>query len=246
MRLREHSESTPKPMVHIGNRPILWHLMKYYAHFGHREFILCLGWQGELIKRYFLDYDQHMSNDFVLSSGGQRTNLLDGDIADWTITFVDTGTAANIGQRLLAIRDFLDGDEVFLANYADGLTDFHLPDLILQREQRGALATFLSVRPTQSFHEVKSDEQGVVVRLRPINQTDVWMNGGFFVMTSDVLDYLHPGEDLVAQPFNRLIDEGRLATVRWGGFWSCMDTYKEKQALDEMFERGETPWIVWK
>src|SRR5262249_30864543 len=130
MRLREFSESIPKPMVSIGYRPILWHVMKYYAHYGHNEFILCLGSKSDVIKDYFLNYNECVSNDFVLSSGGSQINLLNSDIHDWKITFVDTGTTANVGQRLKAVQPHLAGEEVFLANYADGLTDVELPKMI--------------------------------------------------------------------------------------------------------------------
>ena len=144
LRLRDYSESIPKPMVPIGARPILWHLMKYYAHFGHRDFILCLGWQGEAIKRYFLEYDECLSNDFTLSAGGEDVQLLNRDIDDWRITFVDTGVSSSIGQRLRSVREHLAGEDMFLANYADGLTDFPLPELIDFVEERRAVGGFLS------------------------------------------------------------------------------------------------------
>lgn len=147
MRLREYSEAIPKPMVNIGYRPILWHVMKYYAHFGHKDFILCLGWKANIIKEYFLNYNECISNDFVLSAGGTRINLLNSDIEDWRVTFVDTGTNTIIGQRLKAVQPYLDRGETFMVNYADGLTDLHLPDLIDFHHERDAMATFLSVRP---------------------------------------------------------------------------------------------------
>ena len=126
-RIREASESVPKPMVQVGDRPILWHVMKYYAHFGHKDFILCLGYKADVIKNYFVNYDEFMSNDFVLSNGGKDLKVFNSDIHDWTITFADTGTNSNIGQRLKAAEKYLEGEEVFLANYSDNLTDFHLP-----------------------------------------------------------------------------------------------------------------------
>ena len=246
MRLREYSESIPKPMVNIGSRPILWHVMKYYAHFGHKDFILCLGWQANAIKQYFLNYDECASNDFVLTSGGDSVRLLGCDIRDWSITFVDTGTASSIGQRLKRVEPLLAGEDTFLANYSDGLTDLHLPDLINLHHSRNAVASFLSVKPTQSFHMVKADDQGRVQKIKPITEAGVLMNGGFFVLDQEIYSLLHEGEELVEEPFSRAMDAGRLATLKYDGFWSCMDTYKEKQTLDDRVVRGDTPWELWK
>lgn len=246
MRLREYSEAIPKPMVNIGYRPIMWHIMKYYAHFGHKDFILCLGWKANAIKEYFLDYNECLSNDFVLSSGGHALKLLGSDIHDWTITFVDTGATTIIGQRLKAVESHLEGEETFLANYADGLTDLHLPDLIDFHHRRNSVASFLSVRPTQSFHAVMADGSGRVRGIQAVADGDTWMNGGYFVLSRRIFDYLHEGEELVDEPFQRLIAEQRLTTLRHTGFWCCMDTYKEKQTLDDMYARGDTPWEVWK
>lgn len=245
MRIREYSESVPKPMVPIGYRPILWHIMKWYAHHGHKDFILCLGWKADVFKQYFLQYDECVSNDFVLSRGGREIQMLASDIDDWRITFVDTGTTANIGERLRAIEPHVRGEETFLANYADGLSDIHLPDLIDFHRQRDAIATFMAVRPTQSFHAVNIDDHGGVRAITSIQRSNVWMNAGFFVLNRAIFDYMRPGEELVVEPFERLIDRGRLAAMRYEGFYGCMDTFKEKQALDEMWARGDRPWAVW-
>jgi glucose-1-phosphate cytidylyltransferase len=246
MRLREYSEAVPKPMVNIGYRPILWHVMKYYAHFGHKDFILCLGWKGDVVKNYFLKYDECQSNDFVLSSGGAQIDLINSDIHDWTVTFVDTGTSSSIGQRLLAVERYLDGEHTFLANYTDGLTDLHLPDLIEFYHQRQAAAAFLCVRPNQSFHTVTLDGEGSVRRIEAVTSADIWMNGGYFVLGRGIFDELRHGEELVVEPFQRLIAERKLHGLKHEGFWSCMDTYKEKQHLDDMYARGEAPWELWK
>ena len=246
MRLREHSESTPKPMVTIGYRPILWHIMKYYAHFGHKDFILCLGWKGDVIKHYFLNYNECLSNDFVLTSGGSSVDLLNSDIHDWRITFVDTGISSNIGQRLLAVQDHLDGEEMFLANYTDGLTDLDLPDHIEAFRRQRNIASFLSVRPSQSFHAVEADEHGRVKELSLIRESDIWMNGGFFAMRPEIFEFINDGEQLVEEPFRRLMTRRRLGAYRYEGFWSCMDTFKEKQALDDLHASGSAPWEVWK
>src|SRR4051812_30542329 len=161
MRLREYSENVPKPMVPIGYRPILWHLMKYYASYGHKDFILALGYRADTIKDYFLRYDECLSNDFVLNGQG-KPELLNRDIDDWKITFVDTGTHSNIGQRLRAVRKHLEGEESFLANYSDGLTDLNLNRLVEHHHSGGQIATFLCVSPGQSFHSVTLDKDGHV------------------------------------------------------------------------------------
>jgi glucose-1-phosphate cytidylyltransferase len=244
MRLREFSEAIPKPMVPIGPRPIIWHLMKYYAHFGHKEFILCLGWQGHVIKDYFLNYNECVSNDFVLRQGA-RVQLLRSDISDWTITFVDTGLTSNLGQRLTAVRPYLDGEECFLANYSDGLTNLPLPALIEQFHDSDSIATFLGVRPRLTFHLMDSDDCGWVNRMTPISSANLWMNAGFFALKPQIFSYIRPGEELVVEPFRRLIQERRLTSYKYDGFWASMDTYKEKQTLDDLYHRGGAPWAVW-
>jgi len=154
MRMREYSETIPKPMVPIGYRPILWHVMKYYAHYGHKDFILCLGYKADVIKNYFRNYDECVSNDFVLSAGGKSLELLNSDIDDWRITFVDTGLNANIGQRFKAVEKYLKDEEVFLANYSDGLSDVDLKMLVEKFLQSNRLACFVSVKPRASFHMI--------------------------------------------------------------------------------------------
>src|SRR5215510_16273849 len=178
MRMREFSETVPKPMVNIGYRPILWHVMKYYAHFGHTDFVLCLGYKADVIKEFFLRYEEWISNDFTLSKGGRELTLENNDIEDWNITFVDTGLHANIGERLVAVRRYVEDEEVFLANYADGLTDLDLPTMIETFEASGKLASFLAVRPSQSFHLVEVDDDGDVGSIQSVNQSNVLINGG--------------------------------------------------------------------
>jgi glucose-1-phosphate cytidylyltransferase len=246
MRLREYSEIIPKPMVTIGYRPILWHVMKYYAHYGHKEFILCLGYKADIIKNYFLNYNEYLSNDFVLAGGGKALKLVSSDIEDWKITFVDTGLTSNIGQRLWAIQKYLDDDEVFLANYSDGLTDCPLPTLIDTLDRRGKIAIFLSTRPGFTFHIVSASADGVVKEIQDVSKSEVWINGGFFVFRRKIFDYIRPGEELVQEPFRRLIERDELITLRYEGFFVGMDTFKEKQLLDDMYSRGQTPWEVWK
>ena len=246
MRLREYSENTPKPMVNIGYRPILWHVMKYYAHYGHKDFILCLGYKADIIKDYFLNYDECVSNDFVLSRGGGKLELLNSDIQDWKITFVDTDLTSNIGQRLMAVEKYLEGEEVFLANYSDGLTNLPLPDLVDNFLKHEKIACFLCVKPIQSFHVVSMKNGGVVSEILHVDQTDMWINGGYFIFRQEIFRYINQGEELLQEPFHRLIEREELMAYKYEGFWACMDTFKDKQQLDDMYSRGQAPWEVWK
>jgi glucose-1-phosphate cytidylyltransferase len=246
MRLKEHSENVPKPMAKIGYRPILWHLMKYYAHYGHQDFILCLGYGADVIKNYFLNYDECLSNDFVLSNGGKELKLINSDIQDWTITFVDTGLTSNIGQRLKAVEEYLKGEEVFLANYADGLTDLPLPNFVDYSLKQGKIAGFLSVKPTWSFHVVSLKGNGEVAAIQHLSRSDIWINGGYFIFKKEIFGYIKDGEELVNEPFQRLIEKEELTTYKYNGFWVGMDTFKEKQMLEDMYSRGQAPWEIWR
>jgi glucose-1-phosphate cytidylyltransferase len=218
--------------------------MKYYALFGHKDFILCLGHQADTIKSYFRNYDETVSNDFVLT-GGREVELLNSDIDDWRISFVDTGTNATIGERLRAVEPFLEGEDVFLANYSDGLTDLDLNTYIDEVLSRGTIANFLCVRPTQSFHVVSVGDGGLVEGVRPVTQSDVWINAGFFVFRKEIFRYIGPGEDLVFEPFDRVISDGQLFAYKYTGFWTAMDTFKEKEHLEELYARDSAPWQVW-
>jgi len=244
-RLREYSETIPKPMVPIGPRPIMWHLMKYYAHFGHREFILCLGYRGDMVKQYFLEYDECMSNDFTLTGPGRKVELYNRDIDDWKITFVDTGLSSNIAQRLHLARPYLGEDEEFLANYSDGLSDLPLDDHVRQFREAGAVASFVGVKPSHSLSRVGIADDGRVEQIEYLSDSDVLINGGFFVFRKEIFDYMRDGEELVEEPFQRLIRERKLVANRYDGFWVAMDTFKDKKRLDDMFERGDMPWQVW-
>jgi glucose-1-phosphate cytidylyltransferase len=245
-RLREHSDTIPKPLVNVGYRPILWHLMRYYAHFGHKDFVLCLGYRGDMIREFFLDYRAAMSTDFVLSEGGKRIELFEDGVDDWRITFVDTGMHSNLGERLMRVKHLVKDEPMFLANYSDGLSDLPLDQYVAAFRKAGSLASFLSVRPSQSFHAVHSDSGGVVTAIEPVNASDYWINGGFFCLRQEVFDYIKPSEELVEQPFKRLLSERKLTTLKYEGYWAAMDTFKDKITLDRMEARGHCPWMVWK
>jgi glucose-1-phosphate cytidylyltransferase len=246
MRIREAGETIPKPMVSVGDRPILWHVMKYYAHFGHKDFILCLGHRAEIIKNYFVNYAEFLSNDFVLSNGGKELKVFNSDIHDWTITFAETGANSNIGQRLKAVQKYLDKEEVFLANYSDNLTDFHLPDLIEQFHRQNKTAAFLCVHPNLSCHNVSLDDDGLVQEIRSMGQSKIRINGGYFVFKRSIFDYIQDGEELVQEPFRRLIQERNLLGYAYDGFWKSMDTFKEKQELDDLYSKGVALWQLWR
>jgi len=245
-RLREHSETIPKPLVNIGVRPIVWHLMRYYAHFGHKDFILCLGYRGDLIREYFLNYNECLSNDFVMSEGGRRIEPLSTDIDDWRITFVDTGQHSNLGQRLLRVRHLVQNEPAFMANYSDGLTDLALDRHIAQFERAGVAASFLSVHVPQSFHAVRAGPDGIVSALGGVSTSDYRINGGFFCLRPSIFEQINEGEELVEQPFQRLIERKALLANRYDGFWKAMDTFKDKMSFDEMEARGDCPWKVWR
>jgi len=244
MRIREAGENTPKPMVTIGYRPILWHVMKYYAHFGHKDFVLCLGYRGDVIKDYFLNYTETLSNDFVLTEGGKKLELMASDIHDWKITFVETGLQSNIGQRLKAVERVVGDEPEFLANYSDGLSNLSLPDHLAHFRSRDAVASFVSVKPNLSYHLVSS-EDGRVTAIQDIRQTPVRINGGFFCFKREIFDHMRAGEELVVEPFQRLVGLRKLAAFEYDGFWQSMDTFKDRQQLEEIHARGNAPWAVW-
>jgi glucose-1-phosphate cytidylyltransferase len=247
MRLRGYSEDVPKPMVTIGSRPLLWHVMKYYAHFNHKDFILCLGYKANVVKNYFLDYEESVSNDFVFSQGGRKLEFTQRDIDDWTITFVDTGLRSTIADRLRQVEPYLQSEEMFLANYSDGLTDFCLPEMIEDFSRRDCYASFLSVQPrTSSLDTVQVSEDGSVQAIKCMKDSGIWVNGGYFVLRKEIFQYIKPGEELVYEPFQRLISEGKVWSTRYKGFWQCLDTFKDKQILDELEVSGISPWCLWK
>ncbi len=245
-RLREHSNTIPKPLVNIGYQPILWHIMRYYAHFGHKDFILCLGYRGDMIREFFLNYDECLTNDFVLSEGGKKIELMNTDIEDWRITFVDTGLHSNIGQRLLRVRHLLEGEPMFMANYADALTDLPLDLHIEKFKASGAVGGLLATRTSQSFHSVQFDDGGWVSSFGKLKDTEFWLNAGYFNFTPEIFDYVEEGDELVEKPFDRLIEQRSLFVNRYTGFWQQMDTFREKILYDRMEAQGDCPWMMWR
>jgi len=241
-RMREYSESIPKPMVPIGHHPILWHVMQYYSHHGHRDFVLCLGYKAEVIKSYFVNYKPTAYADCVVSDFGRRVEILGQLPPEWRVSLVDTGIWRNIGQRLAAVRHFVADEDMFLANYSDGLTDAPLDDMIDCFKKSDKIGCFIAIHPPITFHLAEFDEQGRVHKLRSSQEADVWINGGYFIFRNAIFDFIREGEELVLEPFERLIAGGHLMAYKYEGFWRAMDTLRDRQVLEEMMERGETPW----
>jgi glucose-1-phosphate cytidylyltransferase len=245
LRMRSQIDSAPKPMMAIGDRPVLWHIMRYYAHFGHTEFILCLGYGAASVKQYFLHYDETQSNDFVMSKAGQDIELLQSDISEWRISFIDTGIDTSIGERLRQVRHLLEDDEIFLANYGDVLTDAPMDQIVSDFIASDAVASLLAVPPQASFHVVDVGADSKVADIAPVTTLPLWVNGGYFVLRQSVFDVLHRDEDLVDHAFVRLAAQGRLSAVRYTGFWAPMDTLKERSHLEDLHRSGHAPWKLW-
>ncbi|MET0237485.1 MAG: glucose-1-phosphate cytidylyltransferase [Kibdelosporangium sp.] len=244
MRMRNGlADDVPKPMQMVGPRPLLWHVMRYYAHFGHTEFILCLGYGAHHIKDFFLNYQETASNDFVLREG--QVQLLSTDISDWTISFVNTGQDSPIGERLRRVRHLLEGEEMFLANYADVLTDASLDTMVERLSTSSAGASMMVVPPQSSFHCVEMGEGNNVTGITPVSALPLWENGGYFVLRQDVFSHLPAGSDLVQDACGALAKEGRLLAYPYRGFWQPADTVKERAALDAAYAQGERPWMLW-
>jgi glucose-1-phosphate cytidylyltransferase len=239
-RIRDYSENIPKPMVPIGHYPILWHVMQYYSQHGHRDFILCLGYKANVIKEYFLNYKQTVNSDCIISNFGKKVEML----GEPRTALVDTGVWRNIGGRLVAVRHLVDKEEIFLANYSDGLTDAPLAEMIDRLKKSNKIGYFIAIRPPISFHLAEFDHRDAVQRLRSSHQSEMWINRGYFIFRNASFDYIRDGEELVLEPFNRLIEANRLMGYKYEGSWRAMDTLRDRQVLEELVERGEMPWRV--
>jgi glucose-1-phosphate cytidylyltransferase len=241
-RIREYSESIPKPMIPVGHQPIMYHLMQYYAQYGHRDFVLCLGYKANYIKEFFLNHKPQTYADCVVSSYGQHVEMLGKPQEDWRITMIDTGAWRNIGERLWAVREQVMGEHMFLANYSDGVSNVDLPAMIETFKKSGKIACFLAVRPPLTYHLVDMAEDGKVNEFRSSNTSEVWINGGYFIFRPQIFDYMEPGEELVIEPFERLIKDNQLMAYKHEGFWRSMDTLRDRQMLEDMVEKGHMPW----
>ena len=245
-RMREETEFRPKPLVRIGGRPILWHIMKMYAHHGFREFVLCLGYRGDMIKEYFLSYEA-MNNDFTVTLGRENDTAVHGahDEQEYRVTLADTGAATMTGGRIKLIEKYVDGDR-FMVTYGDGVADVDLTALVEFHREQGRLATITAVRPPSRFGlmEMGADDAVDAFEEKPV--MDSWASAGFLVFERSVFDYLG-GEDCVLEqePLQRLAREGQLSAFRHQGFFYPMDTYRDYQALNRLWDSGQAPWKTW-
>ncbi|MGI5125209.1 sugar phosphate nucleotidyltransferase [Pseudonocardia sp. CA-107938] len=243
MRMRDGQTDLPKPMMTVGPRPLLWHVMRYYAHYGHTDFVLCLGYGAQHIKDYFLTYAETASNDFVLSGG--QVELLGSDIQDWRITFVHTGQDSPIGERLRRVREHVQDEEMFLANYADVLTDLPLDTMIEEFAASNAVGSLVAVPPQAAFHCIEVADDGQLNAIHSLTDLPLWENGGYFVLRPEIFDHLPENGDLIADACTPLAKAGRMLAFRHKGFWHAADTIKERAALEALYRSGRSPWMVW-
>jgi glucose-1-phosphate cytidylyltransferase len=248
-RLREMTEAIPKPMIEIGARPILWHVMKIYAHYGLDDFVLCLGYKGEKIKEYFVVNEGWRTQDFVLRLGAAPEERIAYPAADqerWRITFADTGQETNTGGRLKAIERYIDAD-TFCVSYGDDLWDIPVDEVVSFHRRHGRVATLTAVQPVSPYGVLDLGDDGQITRFREKPRLDHWINGGCFVFDRRVFDYLGENEVLEEQPFQRLAADGQIMAYRHDGFWASMNTFKEMQTLNALWRSNGlgARWKVW-
>ncbi len=244
-RLQEETAVRPKPMVEIGGRPLLWHIMRIYAAYGHTEFFIALGYKGEVIKQYFLTYYlYHHSFRIDLATG--RVQVYNGTPENWTVHLIDTGLETQTGGRLKRLAPFL-GRETFLMTYGDGVADVDLDALVAFHRRHGRLATVTAVRPPARFGGLTFDGDRVVRFVEKPSLGEGWINGGFFVLEPGVLDYIAgDATPFEGEPLERLAADGQLVAYRHPGFWQCMDTLRDVRLLESLWQSGEAPWKVWR
>lgn len=245
-RIRDVADDIPKPMIPIGPYPIIWHIMKTYAHFGHKDFIVCLGYKGQVIKDFFLNYEAY-TRDFTISfgSGGSVKYHNSHDESDWKITLADTGTRSMTGARISRIRDFVQGED-FMLTYGDGVSDVDIGKLIEFHKSHGKILTVTGVRPPGRFGEMVGDADGRIFEFNEKPQASAGrISGGFFVASPKIFDYLDDKEELVFEqgPIRQLVKDGQLMMYEHDGFWQPMDTSREYQLLNSLYEDGKAPWV---
>jgi len=232
-RIREYSTEIPKPMIPVGGQPIMSHVMEYYGDYGHNDFVLCLGYKSEVIRSYF-------------RGGGRRHVTVEREVVHsengTTVTLVETGRLSNLGERLCAVKDLVKNDEMFMANYSDGLTDVNLDEVLERFRRSGKVACFLAVRPPLTYHVADMAEDGSVRAMKPARQSEILINGGYFIFRPEIFDYMRDGEELVVEPFQRLIEADQLMAFRHEGFWQSMDTVRDRALLEDLVAKGCMPW----
>jgi len=247
MRLGDHGTSVPKALIEIGGQPILWHLLKLYSHYGLNEFILCLGYLGDAIKRYFLEH-HWLATDFTLEmsrAGDYQLRQHERRGEDWRITFVETGLDTNTGGRLKRVEDHLAGEEEFCVTYGDGLSNIDLRALLEFHRSHGRLGTLTAVHPRSNFGILRLDDESAITDFQEKPEIRDWINGGFFVFNRRVFDYLEANSVLEREPLERLARERQLIAYRHTGFWKCMDTYKDNLEFNELWDEGKAAWKLW-
>jgi glucose-1-phosphate cytidylyltransferase len=246
-RITEESHLKPKPMIEIGERPILWHIMKIYEAQGFNDFIVCLGYKGEMIKEYFLNYFKHSSN-FTIDLKTEKINIHSTDSDAFKVTLVDTGLNTKTAGRLKRVREFI-GNEDFMLTYGDGVADINLNALLAFHKAHGKISTLTSVKPSQTFGRLQFDDKGKIIHFREKSQDDaIWINGGFFVLKPDVFNYLPEEADNVMwedSPLDKLTADGQLYAYQHEGFWKCMDAMRDKIELDKLWETNHAKWKIW-
>lgn len=248
-RIRDVADNIPKPMIPVGRYPILWHIMKYYAHNGQKDFVLCLGYKSDVIKDFFLNYEA-LTRDFTISLGSAKTVEFHTrhDESDWRVTLAETGLSAMTGARVKRVKSYVGDDENFMLTYGDGLGDVDLDKLLRFHKSHGKILTVTGVRPPGRFGELMADGLGQVTEFNEKPQaTGGRISGGFFVCRRELFDYLDDREDLVfeQEPMRRLVDAGQMMVYEHDGFWQPMDTNREYQLLNSLYEKGEAPWVRW-
>jgi glucose-1-phosphate cytidylyltransferase len=241
-RIREETEFKPKPMVEIGGRPVLWHIMKHLSAHGIDRFVICVGYKGDIIRDYFLNY-RARNNDFTVQLGSHDdlTFHSDHQESDWTVTIAETGALTNTGGRVLKIQRYVKGEE-FLCTYGDGLSDININDLKLFQESSGKIATVTAVRPFSRFGILDIDSKENVTSFREKPQDEGWVNGGFFIFQPEIFNYLNPNIVLENEPLQKLSSEQELAAFKHEGFWQPMDTFRELKMLTALWDSGQPPW----
>ena len=241
-RLSEYTKTIPKPMVEIGGKPILWHIMNHYAHYGYKDFVVALGYKGEVIKNYFLQY-YALNNDFTIDLSNGNVKYINEFTRDWRVTLVDTGAHSLTGGRVKRLQHII-GEEDFMMTYGDAVCDINIRELVNRYQASGCLAMVTAVHPTARFGELQIDDEDFVRSFKEKPQVNQgWINGGFFVLSPKIFDYIEG--DLTtfeAEPLERLAAEGQLKTYRHEGFWQCMDTVRDREKLNKMWEDNCAPW----
>jgi glucose-1-phosphate cytidylyltransferase len=245
-RLREETEFRPKPMVPVGGKPILWHIMKAFSHFGHDKFVVCTGYRGDSIRQYFYEFEA-MNSDFTVKLGSKEHIKTHGVLeeAGWEVTVADTGAETMTGGRIYKIRDHV-GKDSFLCTYGDGLSDVDISKLIKFHKSHGKVATLTAVRPISRFGVLGLSSEGFVESFQEKPQAEGWINAGYFVFEPKIFDYLEPNSILEREPMANLAKDGQLVAFRHEGFFQPMDTYREMSLLNKMWDENEAPWKVWK